>query len=59
VLEAFADGGAEYITVLTALNGWGLTRERLEELAAELAPEAEVHFHEGGQPLYPILASAE
>ena len=24
-----------------------------------LAPDAEVHFHEGGQPLYPILASAE
>jgi uncharacterized protein len=59
VLERFAEGGAEYITVLTALNGSGVTRERLEELAAELAPEAEVHFHEGGQPLYPILASAE
>ncbi len=59
VLEAFAEGGAEYITVLTALNGSGVARERLEALAAELAPEAEVHFHEGGQPLYPILASAE
>ncbi len=30
VLEAFAEGGAEYITVLTALNGSGVTRERLE-----------------------------
>jgi dihydroxyacetone kinase-like predicted kinase len=59
VLERFAEGGAEYITVLTALNGSGVTRERLEELAAQFAPEAEVHFHEGGQPLYPILASAE
>jgi dihydroxyacetone kinase-like predicted kinase len=59
VLESFVEGGAEYITVLTALNGWGVTRERLQELADELAPEAEVHFHEGGQPLYPILASAE
>jgi len=59
VLETFVQGGAEYITVLTALNGSGVPRERLEELAAELAPEAEVHFHEGGQPLYPILASAE
>jgi len=59
VLEAFAGAGAEYITVLTALNGSGVTRERLEQLAADLAPEAEVVFHEGGQPLYPILASAE
>jgi len=45
--------------VLTALNGSGVTRERLEELAAQLTPAAEVHFHDGGQPLYPILASAE
>ena len=59
VLQAFAGAGAEYITVLTALNGFGVTRARLEELAVELAPEAEVVFHEGGQPLYPILASAE
>ena len=59
VLEAFAEGGAEYITVLTALNGSGVPRERLETLAAEVAPDAEISFHEGGQPLYPILASAE
>ncbi len=59
VLEEFARGGAEYVTVLTALNGSGTTRERLEELAARAAPDAEVSFHEGGQPLYPILASAE
>lgn len=59
VLAAFTDAGAEYITVLTSLNGSGVTTEHLEELAAELAPEAEVVFHEGGQPLYPILASAE
>ena len=37
----------------------GTTREQLEELAARVAPDAEVSFHEGGQPLYPILASAE
>jgi hypothetical protein len=36
-----------------------VSRERLEELAARLTPDAEIHFHEGGQPLYPILASAE
>ena len=59
VLEEFAGGGAEYVTVLTALNGSGTTREQLEELAARVAPDAEVSFHEGGQPLYPILASAE
>ena len=49
VLEAFVEGGAEYITVLTALNGWGVTRERLEELAGRVAPDAEVSFHEGQQ----------
>jgi DAK2 domain fusion protein YloV len=59
VLEEFARGGAEYVTVLTALNGWGTTREQLEALAARVVPDAEVSFHEGGQPLYPILASAE
>ena len=59
VLRAFAGEDAEFITVLTALNGSGLDRERLEALAAETAPDAEIRFHEGGQPLYPILASAE
>jgi DAK2 domain fusion protein YloV len=59
VLEEFARGGAEYVTVLTALNGSGITREQLEEVAEKVAPDAEVSFHEGGQPLYPILASAE
>jgi hypothetical protein len=60
VLQEFARGGADYVTVLTALNGsTGTTREQLEELAARLTPDAEVSFHEGGQPLYPILASAE
>ncbi len=60
VLEEFARGGAEYVTVLTALNGSsGTTLEQLEAVAAQAAPDAEVSFHEGGQPLYPILASAE
>ena len=59
VLEEFARVEAEFVTVLTALNGSGVSRERLEELAARLTPDAEIHFHEGGQPLYPILASAE
>jgi DAK2 domain fusion protein YloV len=59
VLEEFIRGDAEYVTVLTALNGSGTTRDQLEQLAARIAPDAEVSFHEGGQPLYPILASAE
>jgi DAK2 domain fusion protein YloV len=59
VLAEFARVDAEYVTVLTALNGSGVTREALEELFLRALPDAEVHFHEGGQPLYPILASAE
>lgn len=59
MLEEFARGGADYVTVLTALNGSGTTREQLQELAARVAPNAEISFHEGGQPLYPVLASAE
>ncbi len=59
VLEEFVSGDAETVTVLTALNGSGVEESRLREIAAEVAPGVEVHLHEGGQPLYPILASAE
>jgi DAK2 domain fusion protein YloV len=59
VLETFASADAEQVTVLTALNGSGTSLERLAGLAGEVAPALELHFHEGGQPLYPILASAE
>lgn len=59
VLEEFARGDAELVTVLTALNGSGATREELEELVGRIVPDIEVSFHEGGQPLYPVLASAE
>jgi DAK2 domain fusion protein YloV len=59
VLAEFARQDADYVTVLTALNGSGVTREALEELCARALPDSEIHFHEGGQPLYPILASAE
>jgi dihydroxyacetone kinase-like predicted kinase len=59
VLRAFAEADAEYVTVLTALNGSSLDRNGVEELASRHLPDAEVHVHEGGQPLYPILASAE
>ena len=59
VLRAFADGDAEVVTVLTSLNGSGVAREQLEAVAARVLPDAEIHFHAGGQPLYPVLASAE
>jgi uncharacterized protein len=59
VLQAFAEAGAEVVTVLTALNGSGVTVAQLQREAERVLPQAEVHFHEGGQPLYPILASAE
>ncbi len=59
MLQEFVREGADYVTVLTALNGSGVTSEQLQELAGRVAPDTEVSFHEGGQPLYPILASAE
>jgi uncharacterized protein len=59
ILLALAEGGAEQLTVLTALNGSGTTPERIAELAARVAGELELHVYEGGQPLYPILVSAE
>jgi uncharacterized protein len=59
VLQAFAEAGAEVVTVLTALNGSGVTVEQLQREAERVLPQGELHFHEGGQPLYPILASAE
>jgi DAK2 domain fusion protein YloV len=59
VLRVLADHDAEVVTVLTSLNGLGITRERLEAVSSRVLPDAEVHFHEGGQPLYPILVSAE
>jgi DAK2 domain fusion protein YloV len=61
VLQEFARVEAEFITVLTALNGSGGGRGggANKGRPAPPPPHAEVHFHEGGQPLYPILASAE
>ncbi len=59
VVEALAAGDAEIVTVLTALNGSDTSADRLAEIAATVAPGLEFHVHEGGQPLYPILASAE
>ena len=59
VLEALAANGAEQLTVLTSLNGSGTTPVRLGELATQVAPDLELHVYDGGQPLYPILVSAE
>mgnify|MGYP001813104071 CR=1 FL=1 len=59
MLEEFARQNTDYVTVLTSLEECDMSHERLEDLAARALPDAEVHFHEGGQPLYPILASAE
>jgi len=59
VLETLAANGAEQLTVLTSLNGSGTTPARLGELAVQVAPELELHVYDGGQPLYPILVSAE
>jgi uncharacterized protein len=59
VMAAFAEQDPEVVTVLTALNGSGVTVAELQAVAGAACPAAEIEFHEGGQPLYPILASAE
>ncbi len=59
VLRTLATAGAEQLTVLTALNGSGTTPERLAALARQETPDLELHVYDGGQPLYPILVSAE
>ncbi len=63
VVRRLGAGGAEVITILTALNGCGLTVADLQQAAAEACavacPDVEFLFQEGGQPLYPILLGAE
>ena len=39
--------------------GSGLGVAELHDLAATMLPGVELVFHDGGQPLYPILAGAE
>jgi len=59
LLDEVAHDEPEVITVLTALNGYGVTPGDLEEVAHEVLPTCEFQFHEGGQPLYPILLAVE
>jgi hypothetical protein len=63
VVRRLGSEGAELITILTALNGCGVTVTDLQRAAAETSavacPDVEFLFQEGGQPLYPILLGAE
>jgi DAK2 domain fusion protein YloV len=57
VAERLLDGGREILTLLT-----GAEEPPLETLVSELEarhPEVEIEIHEGGQPHYPLLLSAE
>ena len=63
LVRTLGAGGAELITVLTALNGCGLSVADLERAATDACsrdcPDVEFLFQEGGQPLYPVLIGAE
>jgi DAK2 domain fusion protein YloV len=59
VVRRLAEKDVELITVLTSLNGWSVTPEELSAVVAEACPVCEVSLHDGGQPLYPLLVSAE
>jgi len=59
VIDEFASRQPEIVTVLTALNGSQVSVAELEASVRAACPDAEIEFHVGGQPLYPILASAE
>ncbi len=63
IVRTLGSQGAELITILTALNGYGVTVADLQRTAAEACatacPLVEFLFQEGGQPLYPILMGAE
>jgi DAK2 domain fusion protein YloV len=63
VVRTLGSQGAELITILTALNGCGLTVADLQEAAvaacATDCPLVEFLFQDGGQPLYPVLIGAE
>ena len=59
VVARLLDGGREMLTVLV---GEGADGARARELMGEVRsthPEVEIESHEGGQPYYPLLLSAE
>jgi uncharacterized protein len=57
VLERLVDGGPDVLTVLVGADAVPFDRLREELEAAH--PELEIEVHEGGQPHYPLLFSAE
>ncbi len=59
VMRRLVKTDVELVTVLTSLNGWRVTHEELSAAVAEVCPACEVSLHDGGQPLYPLLVSAE
>jgi dihydroxyacetone kinase-like predicted kinase len=59
VMRRLVEKDVELVTLLTSLNGWQVTPEQLSEAVTEVCPACEISLHEGGQPLYPLLVSAE
>jgi fatty acid kinase len=59
VMRRLVEKDVELVTVLTSLNGWRVTPEELSAAVADVCPDCEVSLHDGGQPLYPLLVSAE
>jgi uncharacterized protein len=59
VMRRLVEKDVEVVTVLTSLNGWRVTEDELNAAVAEVCPACEVSLHDGGQPLYPLLVSAE
>jgi uncharacterized protein len=57
VLERLVDGGADVLTVLLGADAQPFDALRAELEAAH--PELEIEVHQGGQPHYPLLFSAE
>jgi dihydroxyacetone kinase-like predicted kinase len=59
VMRRLVEKDVEVVTVLTSLNGWRVTDSELSAAVAEVCPACEVSLHDGGQPFYPLLVSAE
>jgi DAK2 domain fusion protein YloV len=57
VLERLVDGGADVLTILLGADAQPFDSLREELEAAH--PQLEIEVHEGGQPHYPLLFSAE